>query len=216
VKYQIGSLAIPYSVTESSRAKLKKLILTATELEVRVPQGTSENDILCFLGSKERWLIETWDDLQRQTSVAALPQRFASGAKIMLWGRMINIHTIAQEKNLDELKLRDKVLFSLHQKLELAIKKFITFYGQKISLPKEFFITHCEDKWGYCTQEGKISIHAQLIHCPKSVLEYVVVHELCHLIERSHNEKFWGLVKQALPDYEIRKKWIESCGKRFL
>lgn len=214
MKYQIGALAIPYFVTESPRAKRKKLILTATVLEVRVPQGTSENDILYFLGSKERWLIEKWDELQRKTSVAVLPQRFASGAKIMLWGRMINIQTIYQGKNLDDLTLREKVLLSLRQKLEVAIKKFITFYALKIAPPKGFFISKCEAKWGYCTRDGKIAIHEKMIHCPKSILEYVVVHALCHLLQRSHSEQFWRLVKQALPDYEIRKKWIESCGKK--
>jgi predicted metal-dependent hydrolase len=66
--------------------------------------------------------------------------------------------------------------------------------------------------WGSCGWDGVIRLNWQLAFAPRGVLEYVVVHELCHLRERSHGAAFWRLVRGVLPDYEGRKGWLEGEG----
>ncbi len=116
-----------------------------------------------------------------------------------------------QEK---EQEVAEAVSFLLIEKLKDAITELLDKHTDHQGLPKAWSISHSSDKWGYCTPEGNIGFHWQLICCPKSVLEYVVVHELAHLKERSHTEKFWSLVRSILPNYELQKKWLEVEGSR--
>lgn len=64
--------------------------------------------------------------------------------------------------------------------------------------------------WGSCGKGGTLRLERKLIRAPKPVLEYVVVHEICHLRHRDHSEEFWALVKKLLPDYKDRKNWLDE------
>jgi hypothetical protein len=66
--------------------------------------------------------------------------------------------------------------------------------------------------WGSCGKDGSIRINRRLIFAPKPVLEYVVAHELAHLIERNHSPKFWQTVASVLPEYERPKAWLDRFG----
>jgi hypothetical protein len=71
-------------------------------------------------------------------------------------------------------------------------------------------------RWGSCTARGNISISTRLIAAPEEVLEYVCVHELAHLVEMNHSDRFWALVSKAMPDYMNSEKWLKNnqntCG----
>jgi len=71
-------------------------------------------------------------------------------------------------------------------------------------------------RWGSCSTRGTISYNWHLILMPDRIMDYVVVHELCHLLEMNHSERFWRRVEAVLPDYENRKKWLKDNGKQYL
>ena len=65
-------------------------------------------------------------------------------------------------------------------------------------------------RWGSCTPMGKIILNPELIKAPKACIEYVIVHELCHLIYRDHNQKFFDLQTKEMPDWEKWKMKLEK------
>jgi predicted metal-dependent hydrolase len=67
-------------------------------------------------------------------------------------------------------------------------------------------------RWGSCGPKGDININWLLALAPESVLEYVVVHEICHLRERNHSAAFWALVAQHLPHYAKERAWVKAHG----
>jgi len=67
-------------------------------------------------------------------------------------------------------------------------------------------------RWGSCSAKGALNFNWQLILAPAAVLDYVVVHELCHLIALNHSPRFWGQVERVLPDYRERKHWLRHNG----
>lgn len=79
--------------------------------------------------------------------------------------------------------------------------------------PKGLRLREQKHLWGSCGKDGIIYLNWRLIHAPRPVLEYAVVHELCHLRFRTHSNEFWMLVRSVLPDYETRKRWLDEAGE---
>jgi len=71
-------------------------------------------------------------------------------------------------------------------------------------------------RWGSCSSKGNLNFNCLLALVPADVLDYVVVHELCHLKEMNHSNRFWELVRGVLPDYEHRKRWLVENGRRLI
>ena len=69
-------------------------------------------------------------------------------------------------------------------------------------------------RWGSCTSEGALSFNWRLILAPPRVLDYVVVHELCHLTHMNHSKDFWNAVARVMPDYREQEKWLKENGRR--
>lgn len=68
-------------------------------------------------------------------------------------------------------------------------------------------------RWGSCSKTGQLSYNWRIIIAPHQIVDYIVVHELCHLIEHNHGPKFWRNVESVLPDYRTQKAWLKSFGQ---
>ncbi|MDE5589484.1 MAG: M48 family metallopeptidase [Acetatifactor sp.] len=68
-------------------------------------------------------------------------------------------------------------------------------------------------RWGSCSSRGTLSFNYRLIFAPPTVLDYVVVHELCHLTHMNHSKEFWNMVGSVMPDYKTHKKWLREHGQ---
>ena len=69
-------------------------------------------------------------------------------------------------------------------------------------------------RWGSCSSKGNLSFSWRLILAPPKVLDYVVVHELCHRKEMNHSPRFWVLVESMIPDYKTHRKWLKENGEK--
>ena len=76
--------------------------------------------------------------------------------------------------------------------------------------PGRITIREQKTRWGSCSGKGNLNFNWKLIMAPPQVLDYVVIHELCHLYEFNHSPRFWALVAAQMPDYEIWKKWLKN------
>ncbi|MBR3474255.1 MAG: M48 family metallopeptidase [Oscillospiraceae bacterium] len=71
-------------------------------------------------------------------------------------------------------------------------------------------------KWGSCSARGNLNFNCLLVLAPAEVLDYVVVHELCHLLEMNHSRRFWAEVARVLPDYAASRKWLKQNGNALM
>ena len=77
-------------------------------------------------------------------------------------------------------------------------------------------IRNQKTRWGSCSTAGNLNFNCMLMLCPEDVIDYVVVHELCHRKEMNHSSRFWGLVGSVLPDYRKPRKWLKDYGPDIL
>ena len=77
---------------------------------------------------------------------------------------------------------------------------------------EKIMIRDQKTRWGSCSQTGTLSFNYRLMMAPPEVIDYVIVHELCHLTHMNHSKAFWNMVADILPDYTERKKWLKVHG----
>ena len=93
------------------------------------------------------------------------------------------------------------------------LERRIGLYENRIGVtPNGINITELGSRWGSCSRNGKLNFHWRTILLPPRIVEYVIVHELIHLIEPHHTTEFWILLERTMPDFPVRKKWLAENG----
>jgi predicted metal-dependent hydrolase len=224
----VGNTVIHYAVREGSRTKRRHLVVTPELVEVVVPVGevdTAEE----FIVSRKKWVFERWTEVReaakRQETVGT--GRLVSGAKVLFRGRRLRLTVVATD---GPARVEYRSAFVLHRPAGMSdedlqevlnqwfkarvredVGEFVQKHAARLSArPTAVRILDLKHIWGSCGEGGVIHLNWRLVHAPKPVLEYAVVHELCHLVHRNHSPEFWALVEEMLPDYQVRKNWLEK------
>lgn len=179
-------------IIRSSRKTLGLEVTSEGMIRIRAPYGVSEDVILRFLESKSAWI---------QKSLAKVRAR--------------------QEKLKEEEaqygKLTEAELKVLKMQAEEVFPARAAFYAGKMGISYgRITIRRQKTRWGSCSQSGNLNFNCLLMLAPPGVVDYVVVHELCHRIEMNHSPRFWKLVGEVYPDYDRWKRWLKENGGRLM
>ena len=110
-------------------------------------------------------------------------------------------------------KLTDEEIAALKKRAKPVFADKAAFYASKLGVRYGRIAVRCQkSKWGSCSAKGNLNFNCLLLLAPETVLDYVVVHELCHRIEMNHSPRFWARVASVLPDYEARRRWLKTHG----
>jgi hypothetical protein len=152
---------------------------------VTAPEKTSENIIEKFIIQKSKWIIEKLE-----------------------YSKDISKRLFLSNNN-DEYKEYKKQAFDLaKERVEYFNKKY-KFKFNKINIKNQ------KTRWGSCSKKGNLNFNYKIVLLPQKISDYIIIHELCHLGEFNHSQKFWNLVSWAMPDYlEIQKK-LKKEGLRY-
>ncbi|MFN7118406.1 MAG: M48 family metallopeptidase [Saprospiraceae bacterium] len=75
-------------------------------------------------------------------------------------------------------------------------------------------LKNLHSRWGSCSSKGNVNLSTRLLFAPQDVQDYVIIHELAHLVEMNHSPRFWKLVADAMPDYKTKEKWLKAHGEQ--
>ena len=100
------------------------------------------------------------------------------------------------------------------EKAAACIPKRIAYYEKLIGVKcTKLSLRNAKTRWGSCSSERHIMINWKLIMAPVEVLDYVICHELCHILQMNHSKKFWALVEKYMPDWKEKKEWLRENGR---
>lgn len=223
---QFGSQSINFHLEYSDRKSLGITVTPEMEVLVRAPKNTPLEKIKEKIIKKAPWIIKQQGyflSFQPKTS----PRKYISGETHLYLGRQYRLQVqIGKE---DSVKLKGKFIevtardksntkylldnwYLHHAKIKfhaIAAPLIDKFRKYKVE-PSTIVLRNMPTRWGSCTPKGKIILNPELIKAPKGCIEYVIVHELCHLIHHDHTQKFLDLQSKEMRDWEKWKLKLEK------
>ena len=226
---QYGTKEIVFTLAYQKRKSLGIKVHPDTTVHVLAPVDTNETDILKKVKAKAPWVLKQIDHFN-SFRPATPPRRFINGETHLYLGRQyrlkiipdtvnvikayrgqICIHSMDPAKDALEKQLqkwyRQRASIIFEEMLEEVLPKFKKYKIQKPTL----VIRKMSKRWGSCTPARKIILNTELIKAPKGSIEYVIIHELTHLVHRNHTKPFFDLLSRIIPDW---KKWKERLEYR--
>jgi predicted metal-dependent hydrolase len=223
---------VAYSLRVSQRAKRLRLVIHPPgRLEVVVPRRTSQARIDAALRDKAAWILAT---LERVASAAhaAEPAAIAAGDCLPCAGRTLTLAIKLGapagrfRAQLDGGTLTLTLADASQPTLRAALRTWCRGQARQVFAERldhynavygfafgRVSIKEQKSRWGSCSRAGNLNFNWRLLLAPLPVLDYVVVHELCHLRELNHSPAFWALVARACPDYLIHRRWLRQHGR---
>ncbi len=197
------------------------------EVKVSAPLFVSDKDISDFIASRKEWILKKQEFIKNNEIKA--PLKYMNGEKHYLWGKPYTLQLIKNDKIKKVLVDHDKKIMYLPIPKRSTIAKreqtLIDFYRKELEnaippvldkctkivgkTPSEVKVRKMKN-WGNCNQNGKITLNLNLAKKDPICLEYVMIHELCHLIEFNHGKKFKKMMDKFCPNWkEIKKRLNE-------
>lgn len=217
-------MEITYSIKYSSRKTISIIVERDRSVVVRAPLNTSEDLIRKEVNKRKRLIQEKLSHNQKYPFPKPAKQ-FVSGETLLYLGKHYKLYVT--EKPGDEILFDNKFYIGKTTQKE-ANKLFRQWYiksATEVLVPKvktvakqlgvsynNVNVLDLKYRWGSCTPKDNIHFNWRIIKAPMTVIEYIIVHELTHLLEANHSPEFWNRVAVQLPNYDKAKLWLKENG----
>ncbi len=216
-------MIVPDYIERSNRKTLSLTVLKDGVVLVKAPLSMKDETINKFVEEKQAWIKSK---LMLVNSTKDKYDDIIHYQKFMLYGNryslvMADVKKIETNDSFQILLPKktepEKILKTMKSWYKKVAKKILAdrlaFIENRIRLKsKAMKISDSKGKWGSCNSLGSVCFNWRVIMLPPRVIDYVIVHELCHLVEMNHSKKFWTLVEKFLPNVPALKKEIKEYG----
>ncbi|MFZ3590343.1 M48 family metallopeptidase [Bacillus sp. DJP31] len=227
---QYGTKTIEYIVTYRERKTLEISVEPPNIVSVVAPTGTTDEKVSAYVKKKADWIVQKIF-LFKDMEYRKIHRQLVNGESLLYLGRNYTLQLI------DDFSLK-KPIVSLFQgkfyiktptrDVQLLQKVMVDWYKQKAlqritersnyyqhyfkRKPTAVKVKEQQKRWGSCTTNNELLFNWRSIMAPSYILDYIIVHEMCHLYYMNHSQEFWDLLNTIMPDYEQRKEWLKNNG----
>jgi len=226
--FQYGNTTILYTLTYTDRSTLAIHVCPDLSVQVEAPLKSDPQEIEKRLQKRAGWVVRQQNKF-RKYSLDFPPRQYISGETHRYLGQQYRLKVNLDPAQPESVQLDREQLRVAVRKNKTRAKKLVdTWYRQRayevfqerllqwyphferfgFPMP-ELTVRQMRSRWGSCTPQGKITINLKLIMVPKQLIDYVIVHELCHRVEHNHSKAFYQLLGRIMPDWKERKEMLE-------
>lgn len=218
----IDRTRVPVTVRASARARNISLHVDTTTglVEIVLPLGTSRREGIAFAREKKRWIqrhLAQLPPLMPFEDGAVIPVlgvdcriRHQPGARGGVWREGCEIYVSGQAAHLPR-RLTDWLKAEAKQAITESAREKASALNRKVA---RVSVRDTRSRWGSCSDLGNLNFSWRLIFAPASVMDYVIAHEVGHLVEMNHSKRFWRVVAKITGDVEGSRRWLVKNGAR--
>ena len=221
---------ISYEVIRSRRSTTDIIIERDGSVLVRAPEWVDDDHVANIVESKHYWIYQglaEWRDL----NATRVLREYKNGEGFLYLGRAYRLLLVSGQDEPLQLKngrftlRRDLVEQGEITAAKAAFRDFyiakglerlrsrVDYYAPKAGVePAGVEVKELGHRWASCSTIGKLSFHWKCMMAPQTIIDYIVVHELCHFHQHDHTDAFWNEVDKVIPDFRERKEWLRKNG----
>jgi hypothetical protein len=216
-------ISVPYIIKKNPKYTVR-LAFKASVLVVETYHGKLDKQIRAFIQEKSDWIIKYYEKHIKQAQKAELVNRLPDG-KVWILGKIYEYEFVSSKSNFFRFQNQKLIIFTkvnepnldtVYEVLRAFARKFLVKRANELAqetglIPNQVRIKIQRSKWGSCSSKKNINLNWRLIFLDPSYIDYVIIHELCHLKHLNHGDLFWDLVETYCPNYkEIEKNLKEN------
>lgn len=220
---------VSYTIRRSRRRRGISILIDEGGVRVGVPWDARQGAIERLLRTHADWVLRKLDEWQGRRAPV---RHWAEGEPLMLFGNPL---ALKLEPGAEGVLLRDSALCvapcagapgavprQVEQWLRVqaleCFRERVEHYRQLlgVALVPQVKLSNARSRWGSCHRSGRIHLNWRLVQMPPRLIDYVIAHEVAHLFEMNHSQRFWRTVERALPDYAARRSELRRDAHRYL
>ncbi len=221
---------VDVEVIRSRRRKTISIKIVEARVSISVPYRLSKSRIEEVLFKKSRWIQKKLFEYSQREPV--ITKQYVSGEVFYFLGKKYSLRVHIGDEHLVQLdRNRGNLLITLpdqwntskrirqclaqwfYEQAEAVLREKVLHYSEIVGVqPSAVEVKTYKARWGSCTSLAKVQFNWKLIMAPHHIIDYVVVHELCHILEMNHSPRFWVQVEQVTPDYKACRQWLKENG----
>jgi len=221
---------LAYDVIRSRRSTADIIIERDGRVVVRAPEWADDEQVAGIVESRHYWIFQGLAEWRVLNATRVL-REYKSGEGFLYLGRAYRLLLVSDQDEALQLRSgrftlrRDVVEHGEIAAARTAFRDYyiargrerlrgrVAYFAPKVGVsPVGLDVRELGTRWASCTAAGQLAFHWKCMMAPPTIIDYVVVHELCHLRQRDHRDAFWNEIDKVLPDYRERKEWLRRHG----
>jgi len=217
---------ISFEIKYKKRASIGLSMDLYGNIEVQTPKGTPVEYVLQFLEEKWDWILQNKKEM-KERMLGPKEKVYDHGEGFLYLGneypiQIIQENTIKKDhvvfekgilyihvKQLDDEKVKQAIKRFYYQQCKMLVEKSILSFQRHFKTkPRSVRISDSQKTWGTCDSNLQLTFNWKLAMAPQKVIDYVVVHEMCHMVHLNHDRSFWRLVGKIMPEYKELENWL--------
>jgi predicted metal-dependent hydrolase len=231
-----GSDIIEYSVVKTRRRKTSEVIVDKDTVEIRAPIDKPDQEIRNIIKDKANWILRKQKEYRGSPDI--IKPVFGENSTLPYLGKNYPLKILTEDtrnsisfadghfiiniwpsKNVTAQYVERLYEHWLMKIARLVLKNKVETYSQKLGVnaPKKIIIKKLKNRWGSLSKNGDtINLNVNLVKASADVVNYIVLHEICHLRIKEHSHHYWELLRKFMPDYQEKANWLNINGGNLL
>ncbi len=219
-----------YTIMRSKRKSVAISIAADSGIVVKIPLYFMVDEVEKLIIKKADWIVEKYNEIEKQQKEKQA-HLFESGEVFYYRGTSLVLNLIVNHDrkrimvkkqagtllvvspSAEKTAIKDAVEKWYRERAREVITDKVTYFQRFVGKSVgEIRIKEQKSRWGSCSSRGNLNFNWKIVMAPDEIIDYLVVHELCHLLHMNHSKEFWDSVGKIIPDYKEREKWLKEKG----
>lgn len=227
---EYGTKIIEFTVTYRTRKTIEIGVEAPDVVTVVAPEGLDDEVLLTHVRSKAKWIVQKLYEI-KEIQTQHIDREYVNGEAFLYLGRNYTLHLVDDESLMkpitklfqgkfmittpvrNQLKLKLSMEDWYRQKTLEKVLERVAYYQKYFEIEATAIkVKEQKKRWASCTSKRELLFNWRCTMAPSWVLDYIVVHEMSHMLIMDHSKDFWSLVERIMPDYEKRREWLKNYG----